>query len=376
MDKRPEDSPPFIRRPSGAGGRSGKDKMFIKTFDSVLLTSVQNYLRYLELDRGLAVNTIAAYRNDLSGFVFWLPPNTESIDRSHVSRYIGFLKAAGHSSSTLARNVASLRGWFAWQKATGSLLRDPSEGVLYPQRPRRLPKILTVNEITQIIAAAANSRERAIVELLYGAGLRVSELTNLALKDVSLNHGYVRCFGKGSKERIVPIGQPAVQALKHYLSERQTGPKDKAGPARSAKAPKTTAGGANKKKEDSRISAGCQPLFVDGSGNRLSRLVVWQIVKRLAKRAGVQKTLSPHTLRHSFATHLLENGADLRSVQELLGHSNVVTTQLYTHVSRKHLKKVYISAQLQIDDYAFVEDISKAEAGDRAASDGNDKDLI
>ncbi|MBX9772258.1 MAG: tyrosine-type recombinase/integrase, partial [Candidatus Obscuribacterales bacterium] len=171
---------------------------------------------------------------------------------------------------------------------------------------------LTLQEVTKMIEAADNSRDRLIMELLYGCGLRVSELTGLKVIDLDLKQGLLKCFGKGSKERFVPIGQPAIKSIEEYLMEnpRQSG-----------------------------------TLFRNRENKRLSRLVVWQVVKRLADKANIQKPLSPHTLRHSFATHLLENGADLRSVQELLGHANVVTTQLYTHISRSHLRKAYEQAQ-------------------------------
>ena len=162
-------------------------------------------------------------------------------------------------------------------------------------------------------------RERVAVELLYGAGLRVSELVRLNWSDISLGQGYVRCFGKGSKERVVPIGSMASEALRTYRAG--IGPENK-----------------------TNLRTG-QPVFCNRKGKRLSRLVVWQIIKRLAAKAGITKKLSPHTLRHSFATHLIENGADLRAVQELLGHTSVVTTQLYTHVSRVHLRRAYESAQ-------------------------------
>jgi integrase/recombinase XerD len=180
--------------------------------------------------------------------------------------------------------------------------------------------------VANLIGSAESNREKAILELLYGAGLRVSELTGLEQKDIDLDKGYLRCLGKGSKERIVPLGHEAVNALRQYLNEQEeriTGKKRK---------------------------AKSKPVFADGQGGRLNRLVVWQIVKRLASRAKIQKQLSPHTLRHSFATHLLEGGADLRVVQELLGHSSVVTTQLYTHLSRKHLRKAYLNAKDPLDN--------------------------
>jgi integrase/recombinase XerD len=180
---------------------------------------------------------------------------------------------------------------------------------------------------------SGNSRNEALIELLYGAGLRVSELSNLDLRHLNLHQGYLRCTGKGGKERMVPIGNQATKAVNRYLQEKKQKNKIK----------ETQLSPPQNKY--SRQSPLMEPLFCDRNGNKLSRLVIWQVIKRVAKQAGITKKLSPHTLRHSFATHLLENGADLRAVQELLGHASVVTTQLYTHVSRQHLRQAYESAQ-------------------------------
>ena len=309
-------------------------------------------------ERGLSPNTIAAYRLDLVAFSSWLPQGTVSIERGQVTKYLAFLKSSGHKPATIARHLATLRGFCAWMKLVRSTEVDPCEGLLNPQGVKRLPQVLSVAEVGLMIGVAQGCRESALIELLYGAGLRVSELTHLDLKDVNLAHGYVRCQGKGSKERVVPIGKPAVAAIQAYLKEF---------PA--AEPLEAIAPGQDKRAARDRARR-MQPLFRDRKGKRLSRLVVWQTVKRLAQRAGIRKNLSPHTLRHSFATHLLENGADLRVVQELLGHASVVTTQLYTHVSRKHLKKAYMNAQLNLDDYAFA---CSAEA---AGENTDNKDLM
>jgi len=197
-----------------------------------------------------------------------------------------------------------------------------------------------------------------MIELLYGAGLRVSELAGLKIRDVNLAHGYVRCIGKGNKERLVPIGKRAIEAVKEYVAELRAAPGNSKGnvPPSGGKAASVAAAGRAQRSAGANTAAaqGSEPLFRDRLGGPCSRLVVWQVVKRLARNANIKKALSPHTLRHSFATHLLENGADLRAVQELLGHSSIVTTQLYTHVSRKHLRKAYDNAQLSIHDYAFT----------------------
>jgi integrase/recombinase XerD len=337
-----------IRPASRHSKLQSADSLKDNTVDVRLIESARRYLDYLKRERALSPNTIAAYGSDLSGFIFWLPPNTAQIERVHVTRYMAFLKTSGSKPASLARTLASLRGWFTWQKAAGGT-NDPSEGLQNPQRVRKLPQILTPNEVASMIKMAANNRERAMIELLYGAGLRVSELSNLETKDVNLAHGYVRCTGKGNKERLVPIGRRAVEAVRTYMEEL----KASAPPARVADA-------SQRRKGASRS----EPLFPDRNGGKCNRLIVWQVVKRLAKKAHIRKTLSPHTLRHSFATHLLENGADLRAVQELLGHSSIVTTQLYTHISRKHLRRSYDNAQLSIHDLAFTREAEALRASE------------
>ncbi|MBS1956862.1 MAG: tyrosine recombinase [Cyanobacteria bacterium SZAS-4] len=288
-----------------------------------LSDALHDYVRHIEQERGLSPNTVAAYHSDLIAFIKFLNGN-EDPTRHDIAKYLSSQKSAGQSSATTTRILASLRGWFVWQRAVGLRHNDPCEGFQSPQKAKHLPQVLTPNEVASMLAVAEKSRDRLIIELLYGAGLRVTELVKLDLKDVNMSQGYIRCVGKGSKERIVPFGSLAMEALKQYLSE----------PRKSAK-----------QKRIAVLNAKAVPLLIDLQGNRLSRLVVWQTIKRLAYRAKIQKNLSPHSLRHSFATHLLEGGADLRSVQELLGHSSVVTTQLYTHVSRNHLRKAYQSAQ-------------------------------
>ncbi len=310
---------PGARKTSGAG-----------VPNPALAAAAGDYLEHLRRERSLSDNTVKAYAADLTAFVSWLPGETAAPARHQIVLYIAHLKSRGHKPASIARVLASLRGWFAWQKLTGKLESDPCETLQNPQSEKRLPEVLSQEEVSAMIAAATSSRERAVIELLYGAGLRVSELAGLNLADLNLAEGHLRCLGKGARERIVPIGGQALAAVKEYLSDHNMGDPQLTGGAR----PGRRSGPQRR-----------QPLFRDRQGKRLSRLVVWQIVKRLAGSAGIKKRLSPHTLRHSFATHLLENGADLRSVQELLGHSNIVTTQLYTHISRRHLRQAYDSAQ-------------------------------
>lgn len=283
---------------------------------------LEEYLEFVFREKGLSKNTLLAYKSDLTAYKSWSCHNFSPSEKGVIARYLVSLRSQGKTASTVARNLASLRSWFSWQKATGLIDRDPCESLENPQKARRLPQVLSPQEVSALIAAADHPRDTLIVELLYGAGLRVSELVRLNWSDLSLNQGYLRCFGKGSKERIVPIGTKAVEALKAYKVQLK-----------------------EQKKPQSRTA---QPLLCDRQGKRLNRLVVWQIIKRLGLRAGIHKKLSPHTLRHSFATHLIENGADLRAVQELLGHASVVTTQLYTHLSRGHLRRAYEAAQQSV----------------------------
>jgi integrase/recombinase XerD len=290
----------------------------------LLRRAIADYLKHLYAERGLSDNTLAAYKTDLSAFVAWLPAGQCQIGRQTLIQYLSHLKSKRQKPSSISRRVASLRGWFAWLKLQGRISQDPCQSIQNPRIERRLPQVLNTREIQDMLDCAGNIRNQALIELLYGAGLRVSELSNLDLRHLNLKQGYLRCTGKGGKERLVPIGGQAKEALLLYLEQRA-----KTIPAKSILARQIIP----------------QPVFCNRKGEKLSRLVIWQVIKRIARQAGISKPLSPHTLRHSFATHLLENGADLRAVQELLGHSSVVTTQLYTHVSRGHLRKAYQNAQ-------------------------------
>lgn len=309
------------------------------------------YIDFVRLDKSLSVNTQLAYQRDLLSFLNWQDSkifNGRATTRQDLQQYISFLRQKGQKTTSIIRAIASLRGWFAWQKNTGLIAEDPLEAMHNPVRSKKLPSVLSKDEAVKMIEVAESSRDRLIVELLYGAGLRVSELVGLDVKDINLSQSYVRCLGKGSKERIVPVGRQALEALQTYLQEMKTHEKKD---ERVKDSGSKSASPEAKHQSKHQFKHQVRPLFRDRTGNRLSRLVVWQVVKRLAKKASVEKSLSPHTLRHSFATHLIENGADLRSVQELLGHASIVTTQLYTHVSRGHLRKAYDLAQS-----AFVSD--------------------
>lgn len=274
------------------------------------------YLEYLELERGLSQNTIDAYRRDIEMFLEYSKhPDFDNVTRMGINSYIRYLREENYSPTSVIRKIASLRGFFKWLCANEMCKFDPTLTIERPKIPQRLPKVMTVAEIEEILRENLSKTERVIVELLYGCGLRVSELINLKINNFDLNAKYLTAFGKGSKERIVPIGKKAIHAIKEYLPFRDFLLK--------------------KFKLDTKI------LLINEHGKYITRQEVYVFIHQQGKK--IHKNISPHTLRHSYATHLLENGADLRVVQELLGHSDVATTQLYTHISKKRLKDVYFA---------------------------------
>ncbi len=279
---------------------------------------ISEYLSYLEVERGLSKNTILAYENDIMGFFnyFCEISDVKEIKRSHFLKYTMYLSKNEVLSSTVTRKVASIKGFFRFLCATRQIQSNPSLSISSPKIPKKLPKVLSYFEIEQILKNDFTKKERAIFELLYATGLRVSELVNLTIKSLDLKSGFIKTTGKGSKDRMVPIGKKAKIALTEYLKERELNISTKLG---------------SREKIDY--------VFLNDKLDKISRQWVYSFIKKQGEK--IDKSISPHTIRHSFATHLLENGADLRVVQELLGHSSVVTTQLYTHISTKHLKEVY-----------------------------------
>ena len=286
----------------------------------MLIQYIAEYLEYLQAERGLAQNTIDAYRRDLTSFCEFLY-DTESIDefdlikRMHINIYIKELHDKSYTPTSVTRKIAAIRGWFRWLSSNEIISSDPSLGVELPKLTKKLPKVISISEIENIIHNNLNETELVMMELLYGAGLRVSELVNLELNNIDLDSRYVRCFGKGSKERIIPIGEKAKKAVKSYLKIRELITK--------------------------KYKLETKQFLLRENGHLMTRQDVYVFIRKQGEL--LKKHISPHTLRHSFATHMLENGADLRVVQELLGHSDVSTTQLYTHVSKKRLKEVYFS---------------------------------
>jgi integrase/recombinase XerD len=283
----------------------------------------ENFLGYLAVEKGLSKNTLDAYRRDLAKYAAFIKTQGLSgpggVGRREIKALPGYLNALGLRSASAARTLAAVKGLHRFMLIEGLADRDPTEAIESPKRGLKLPKVLGATEVEALIAAPSGKapeqlRDRAMLEVLYAAGLRVSELVTLKPSDIDVQVGYVKAFGKGSKGRVVPLGIAALDALKAYMDDAR---------------PKLLKG---------RVSP---YLFVTRRGGAMSRQGFWKLVKRYARLAGIQKEISPHVLRHSFATHLLEHGADLRSVQMMLGHSDISTTQIYTHVESARLKKVH-----------------------------------
>ena len=280
------------------------------------------WLDHLRVERGLAANTLAAYERDLAALAaFAEKRKVPLVELSHkqLADFVGSLRDRGLSARSQARHVFSIRGFYAFALREGLAAADPTENVRPPRAFRGLPRYLTPPQVDALLAApgvesAVGLRDRAILEVLYATGLRASELTSLTLEGLDLELGVVRVLGKGSKERLVPLGREAQRWTRRYLDE--TRPHF----ARDASPP---------------------VVFLSQRGGRLSAMGLWGIVRRHAVTAGVERVLTPHVLRHSFATHLLERGADLRALQAMLGHADISTTQIYTHVSRERLRQIY-----------------------------------
>ncbi|EOT28190.1 site-specific tyrosine recombinase XerD [Enterococcus saccharolyticus] len=285
---------------------------------------VIDYLHFLTIERGLAQNTRKSYQRDLEQYVAFLNrqkiDNWQKIDRFIVVQFLQELQAAEKSPATITRMVTSLRRFHQFLRQERFTDHDPMQHIDSPKKAQKLPDTLSLNEIERLIETPDTKevlgiRDRAILEVMYATGLRVSELIGLKLNDLHLSMGLLHTVGKGDKERIVPLGDLAIQWIECYLEEAR--------PLLTAKHPEET------------------HLFVNSHGTGLSRQGIWKNLKALVRKAGITKNVTPHTLRHSFATHLLENGADLRTVQELLGHADISTTQIYTHITKKRMTDVY-----------------------------------
>ena len=291
-------------------------------------SSVDGFLDYMTVERGVSPNTLSAYRSDLAQLIEYLKTNYfngngggwEGVDEDMMSQYLLHLHALEYSDTTRARKVASSKSLFNFLVDEGIVTSDPTENISSPRIGRSLPDTLSADEVDSLLVSASKQetsdgmRDQAMFEILYASGLRVTELVSLNIADLDLEQGTVRCLGKGSKERLIPVHSGAVAILRRYIDE-----------ARPAFTKNTSE----------------RALFMNRRGQRLSRQGFWLILKAQAKRAGIAKKITPHTLRHSFATHLLQGGAPLRHVQELLGHSSITTTQVYTHLTSEHVRTEY-----------------------------------
>lgn len=316
-------------KPSARANQSIKAKQSMQDSSNELLILLGEFLNYLEVERGFSQNTLSAYRVDLTRYVYYLSHNSINkigqITRNHILNYLKTLKEKELAASSLARTVAAIKSFHKFilkeQLVEGRDSKNPAADISFPKKPRKLPVVLSVEQVRSILEKPRGQtplilRDKAVLEVLYGAGLRVSELISLDLSDIDLPNGYITCYGKGSKERLVPIGFYAISALEDYLNQGR---------------PKLT--------KNRLVSE----LFVNSKGKRLTRQGCWMIVKKYARLAKLDN-IHPHSLRHSFATHLLEAGADLRAIQELLGHSSISTTQVYTSLTSQDLREIYLEA--------------------------------
>jgi integrase/recombinase XerD len=287
---------------------------------------IASFMNYIKVEKGLAANTLLAYDRDLRKFQAFAEKrqvSLEALSRDHVVDFLSDLYRTGLDSRTVARHLVSVRNLFRFALAEGALSVDPTLNLESPKVRRSLPIYLRMEDVDRLLnqpdpSTPQGLRDRAILEVLYSTGLRVSELINLKVSDLEMRMGCLRCIGKGDKERLVPVGRKALATVQTYLAK--------------ARPHFLRARGEGK----------ASPwLFVNRFGNRLTRITVWRLLSAYGRRAGIRARLSPHKLRHSFATHLLERGADLRSVQLMLGHADISTTQIYTHVMEERLKQVY-----------------------------------
>jgi integrase/recombinase XerD len=291
--------------------------------------AIDSFLNYLTVEKGFSDNTVVAYRNDLYQLASFVeegaarrgaPASWPSFGRDEMLSYLLNLKERNYAPTTTSRKVAAVKSFFAFMTTEGEVKNNPTQDVRSPRIGKSLPRPISISEVRRLLDQPGKlptleaKRDKAMLELLYASGVRVSELVSLNLGDVDIAGGYVRCFGKGHKERLVPVHPQAASAIEEYLEK--TRPRL----AHSTDEP---------------------ALFLNRRGERLTRQGFWQKIKEYAKSANLDAEITPHTLRHSFATHMLSGGADLRSVQELLGHANISTTQVYTHLTSEHIRRSY-----------------------------------
>lgn len=299
--------------------------------DLGLSRGAEEYLSWLDVEKGRARNTLLAYRRDLEAYAAWaaLHGHTlETVTTDELERYLDTLRTSGMAAASVARTTTSLRGLYRFLAAEGVISSDPTSDVRTARIPRRLPKALTEAQMNELLdsvdgSAPADLRDRALMELLYATGARISEAVGLSLLDLQGQEGLLRLFGKGSKERLVPIGGPARAALERWL-----GPDGR---------PLMTP-------ERWRRRGDAEAVFLNSRGGRMSRQAAWAVVDRRARRVGMGEIVTPHVFRHSCASHMLAHGADIRVVQEVLGHVSIATTQIYTRLEHDHLRRAYDKA--------------------------------
>ncbi|MGM0498015.1 MAG: site-specific tyrosine recombinase XerD [Bacteroidota bacterium] len=287
--------------------------------------TINEFINFLRLERALSNNSIEAYRNDIKKFIQYLEAKGLSllphqIESDHLQNFIHWINELGISPRSQSRVISGIKSYYKYLLIENYIQKDPTELLETPKIGRELPKVLSVDEIDQLIQAidlsqAEGQRNKAIIETIYSCGLRVSELINLKISNLYFKEGFIRIIGKGNKERLIPISQKATKEIKLYFEDRN----------------KLSI---NPEHEDI--------LFLNRRGKQLTRVMIFTVIKRLAEKAGLSKDISPHTLRHSFATHLIEGGADLRAIQEMLGHESIITTEIYTHLDREYLRDTII----------------------------------
>lgn len=290
-----------------------------------MINDIEDYKNYLIFERRMAKNTTSSYIRDLEGYREYLEKeskvtDTKKVKKEDIEKYLEYLIKNNYTTTSLARKLTAIKNFHKYLYATQKLNEDVAITIDRPKLRKTLPNVLTVEEVDKLLDIKPSTpfdyRNKAMLELLYGTGLRISEMLDLKLTDVDFENCIVRCFGKGSKERIVPIGEYIIDALNNYLEN-----------------------GRNSLINKKKIS---DYLFLNNRGGRISRFSFFKILKKLLREKEIKKDVSPHSLRHSFATHMLENGADLRSIQELLGHSDIATTRIYTHITNKKVQNDYI----------------------------------
>lgn len=303
---------------------------------------IEVFLNYISVERGLAKNTVLSYKDDLGFYMDFLQSHSINAlsltSRNDITNFMLNQKDKGISSSSISRRLAAIKSFYRFLVREKLLKTDPTSLIDSPKLWKKIPETLSLNEVNALINSpdlrqAQGIRDKAILETLYATGMRVSEIGDLKIDNINMDIGFLRCIGKGNKERVIPLGKKAIVSLKRYLEVSRPVLLNPTSDNKASKEVEKNLNGVNKKESEY--------LFLNRFGKKLSRQSIWKLLQRYALSAGIKKHIKPHILRHSFATHLLERGADLRSVQEMLGHANISTTQIYTHINKDRLKSVH-----------------------------------